>query len=84
MFKYFPLIGQISKEMGLPSCIKTTPNPFPKASHSRINVFVKSGVGKTDAWHIASLGFSKALVTYGVQENAYLFSNVVRGAAILP
>ena len=66
--------------MGLPSCIKTAPMPFPKASHSTIKVFVKSGVAKTGARHIAS----KALVASGVHGNAYFFNNVVIGAAILP
>ena len=57
--------------MGLPSCIKTTPIPFPEASHSTIKVFVKSGVAKIGARHIASLRRSKALVASGVHENAY-------------
>ena len=70
--------------MGLPSCIKTTPIPFPGASHSTIKVFVKSGVAKTGARHIESLRCSKALVASGVHENASFFNNVVRGAAILP
>ena len=70
--------------MGLPSCIKTTPIPFPEASHSTIKVFVKSGVAKTDARHIYSLRCSKALVALGLLENASFFNNFVRGAAILP
>ena len=70
--------------MGLPSSIKTTPNPFPEASHSIIKVFVKSGVVKAGAWNIASLRCSKALVASGVHENASFFNNVVRGASILP
>jgi len=43
------LIGRLPKEMGLPYCIKTTPIPFPEASHSTIKVFVKFGVAKTGA-----------------------------------
>ena len=70
--------------MGLPSCIKTSPIPFPEASHSTIKVFVKSGVAKTGAWHIASLRCLKAFVASGVHENESFFNNVVRGAAILP
>ena len=70
--------------MGLPSCIKTTPIPFLEASHSTINFFVKFGVAKIGARQIASLICSKALVASGVQENASLFNNVVRGADILP
>ena len=70
--------------MGLPSCIKTAPIPFLEASHSTINVFVKSGVAKTGATHIASLRCSKALVASGVHENASFFNNVVRGSSILP
>ena len=70
--------------MGLPSCIKTAPIPFPQASHSIIKVFVKSGVARTGARHIASLRCSKALVASGVHENAYFFNNFVRGAAIIP
>ena len=70
--------------MGLPSFIKTTPIPFPEASHSTIKVFLRSGVAKTDARHIASLRCSKALVALGVHENAYFFNNFVRGPAILP
>ena len=69
--------------MGLPSCIKKTPIPFPEASHSTIKVFVKFGVAKTGARHIASFRCSKALVASGVHENAYFFNNVVRGATIL-
>ena len=68
--------------MGLPSCIKTTPIPFPEASHSTINVFVKFGVAKTSACHIASSRCSKALVASGVHENASIFNNVVRGVSI--
>ena len=45
---------------------------------------MKSGVANTGARHIASLKCSKALVALGVYENAYLFNNVVRGAAIIP
>ena len=70
--------------MGLPYCIKTTPIPFPKASHSTIKVLVKSGVAKTGVRHIASLRCLEALVASGVDENASLFNNVVRGASILP
>ena len=70
--------------MHIYSCIKTTKIQFPKASHSPINVFVKSGVAKTSARHIASLRCSKALVASGVHENAFFFNNVVRGVAILP
>ena len=72
------------KPMGLPSCIKTTPIPFPEASHSTVKVFLKFGVAKTGARHIASLRCSKALVASGVHENASFVNNVVRGAAILP
>jgi len=49
------LIGRLSKAIGLPSYIKTTPIPFPEASHSTIKKFVKSDVAKIGAWHIASL-----------------------------
>ena len=70
--------------MGIPSYIKMTPIPFPKASHFTIKVFVKSGVAKTGARHIFSLRCSKALVVSGVHENASFFNNVVRDVAILP
>jgi len=70
--------------MGLLYCIKTTPIMFPEASHSIIKVFVKSRVAKTSSQHIASLRCSKALVYFGVHENAYFFNNVVRGATIFP
>ena len=70
--------------MGLSYFIKTTPIPFPEASHSTIKVFVKSYVAKTGAWHIASLKCSKAFVASGVHENASFFNNVVRGVSILP
>ena len=70
--------------MGITYCIKTTPIPFPEASHSTIKIFVKSGVAKTGARHIASLRCAKALVSLGVHENASFFNNVVRGTAIIP
>ena len=70
--------------MGLPSYIKISPIPFPKASHSTIKDFVKSGIAKIGARHIASLRCSKALVASGVRENASFFNNFVRGATILP
>jgi len=70
--------------MGLSSFIKTTPIPFLEASHSTIKVFVKSGVAKTGAWHIAYLIYSKASIASGVHENASLFNNVVRGATTFP
>ena len=68
--------------MGLPSCIKKSPIPFPEAYI--IKFFVKSGVAKTGARHIASLRCSKALVSSGFHENASFFNNFVIGAAILP
>jgi len=70
--------------MGLHSCIKIAPIPLPEASRFTVKVFVKSGVAKTSAWHIASLICSKALVGSGIQENASFFSNVVNGVVILP
>ena len=62
---------------------KIKPIPFLEASHSTIKAFVKSGVAKTDARHIASLRCSKALVSSGVHDESF-FNNVVRGDAILP
>ena len=70
--------------MGLPPYIKMAPLSFPEASHSTIKIFVKSGVANTGAMHITCLRSSKAFVPYGVQENSSFFSNVVKGAAILP
>ena len=70
--------------MGLPSYIKTTQIPFPEASHSTIKVFVKFGIPKTSASHIASLRCSKALDASEVNENAYLFNNVIRGGDVFP
>ena len=72
------------KVMVLPSCIKTTPIPFPKTSHLTIKVFVNSGIDKTGSRHIASLRCSKALVPSRVHENESFFNNFVRGDAILP
>jgi hypothetical protein len=82
--KSFPLSGQLSKARGLPYCIRTTPIPFPEASHSTIKVFVKSGVVKTGAFHITSLSCSKYLVASGVHENASFLVSVVKGASIIP
>jgi hypothetical protein len=82
--KSFPLSGRLSKARGLPSCIRTTPIPFPEASHSTIKVFAKSEVVKTGALHITSLSCSKALVVSGVHENASFLVSVVKGDAILP
>src|ERR1700733_12706938 len=84
LLKNFPLIGRLSKAMGLSSCIRTAPIPFPEASHSTIKVFVNPGVGKTSGWHIGCLRCSKAFVASRVHENASFFNNIVRGAAILP
>jgi len=70
--------------MGLSSYNKTAPIPFPEASNSTIKVFVKSGIAKTGASHIASLRCSKAFAASRVQENPSFFSNVVRSASILP
>jgi hypothetical protein len=77
-------VVELSKARGLPSCIRTTPIPFPEASHSTIKVFVKSGVVKTGAFHITSLSFSKALVASGVHENVSFLVSVVKGVVILP
>ena len=68
--------------MGLYSFIKTTPIPFPEASHSIIKVFAKSGVAKTGVWHIACLICSKGFASSGIHENASLINNVVRGASV--
>jgi len=54
--------------MGLPSCINETPIPFPRASHYTIKVFLKSRVGKTRAWHVDSLIFSKDVVASRLQK----------------
>jgi hypothetical protein len=52
----------LSKARDLPYCIKNAPMPWPDASQSTINVFVKLGVARTRVVHIASLSFSKSLV----------------------
>jgi hypothetical protein len=82
--KSFPLSDRLSKARGLPYCIRTTPIPFPEASHSTVNVFVKSGVVKTGALHITYLICSKDLVASGVHENASFLFSVVKGVVILP
>ena len=82
--KSFHLIGWLSKEMGLPSCIRTSPMTFFQEWHSTTNVLVKFGVVKIGALHIASLSCSKAWVASGVQENASFLVNDVIGAYILP
>jgi hypothetical protein len=82
--KSFPLSDQLSKARGLPSCIRIAPIPFPEASHSTINVFVKFGVVKTGTLHITSLSCSKALVASGVHENASFLVSFIKGASILP
>jgi hypothetical protein len=53
--KFFPLSWILSKEMGLPYCIKTAPITWPDASHSTKNVFVKSSVAKKIFVYVASL-----------------------------
>ena len=65
--------------MDISSCIKTTPIPFPKASHSTKKVFVKLDVANTGAWYIASLRCSNAYIASGFHENASVFNDVVRG-----
>jgi hypothetical protein len=82
--KSFPLSVRLSKSRGLPYFIRTTPIPFPEASHSTIKVFVKSGVVKTGAFHITSLSCSKSLVSFGVHENASFLVSVIKGVVILP
>jgi hypothetical protein len=82
--KSLPLSGQFSKARGLLSCIRTTPIPFPKASHSTIKVFFKFGVVKTGAFHITSLSCSKSLVASGAHENASFLVSVVKDVTILP
>jgi hypothetical protein len=79
---FFPLSGLLSKERGLPSCIKTAPIPWLEASHSSINVFLKLGVAKMGVLHIAYLIFSKDLVSSSVKENASFFNNFIRGVSI--
>ena len=83
-FKFFPLIWWLVKEIGCRSYISATVISFPGGSHSIINVFVKSGVVKTWSLHMASLSCWKDWVASGVQENASLFGNYVRGPDILP
>jgi hypothetical protein len=61
--KFFNLRWLLSKARGLPSCIKIVPMPCPEASHSTIKVFVNLGVARTRVVHIASLRFSKYLVS---------------------
>jgi hypothetical protein len=82
--KSFPLSGQLSKDRGLPSCIRIAPIPFLEASHSTIKFFVKSRVVKIGAFHITSLICSKYLVASGVHENASFLVSVIKGAAMLP
>jgi hypothetical protein len=65
--KFFPLSWLLSKGRGLPSRIKTEPIPWIEASHTTINVFVKSSVAETRVVHVASLSFSKYLVAFLVQ-----------------
>jgi hypothetical protein len=83
-YKSFPLIGRLSKAKGLPSCIRKSPISFSEASHYIIKVFVKSGVVKTGALHIAYLSCSKYFVAFGVHENASFLVSVIKGVAILP
>ena len=83
MCKSFPLIGQLPKEMGIYSCIRTKPIPFTKESLSTIKVLVNSGVVKTKAMQIASLSCSIAWASSRVQENASLLFNATIGATIL-
>jgi hypothetical protein len=52
----------ISKENVISSCIKTTPIPWPKASHSTINAFLNFSVARPGVVPIASLSFSESLV----------------------
>ena len=56
----FPLIVQLLKAMDLHSYIRKELISFPEASNSTIKVFVRFGVVKTGALHIASLIGSKA------------------------
>jgi hypothetical protein len=62
--KVFPLSWILSKANGLPSCIKTAPIPWPEASHSITNVFVKSGVARMRVVHIASFFNKKKLILF--------------------
>lgn len=40
---------------GCPSCVNTTPKPFPEASHSKTNYLMKLGIAKTGVIHMVSL-----------------------------
>jgi hypothetical protein len=61
--KFFNLRWLLSKERGLPYCIKIVPMPCPEASHSTIKKIVKLGVARIRVIHIAFLRFSKYLVS---------------------
>jgi len=70
------------KAKGFPSCMRTTPIPFPEASHSNTKVFVKSVSASTGVEHIASFKAWKACSAVEVQVNEFFLGREVRGAAI--
>lgn len=70
--------------MGCLSCISTTPNPSPEASHSTTNYFEKSGAVKARGLHIASLSLLKAFNALSDQLKEFFLNSAISGAAITP
>ena len=62
--------------------MRTTPKPVPEASHSRMNVFVKSGAVNTGVDVIRVFNCSKQVYASLSQLKSSLFNNDVRGATI--
>jgi hypothetical protein len=72
------------KAMGVPSYMRTAMIPFPEASHSNMNVFVRYGRDRIGVEHIISLKSCKERSTTEFQVKALFLRREVRGVAIFP
>jgi hypothetical protein len=78
--KSFPLNCLLSKANGLPYCINITPIPFPRASHSTMNVLPKSSVVSTSVEHMASFKSENVKVSSSVYTNDFFLKKICVGA----
>ena len=66
------------------SCSNTAPTLKPEASHSTINILLKSGKLNTGVEVVASFRLWNAFSDYELQSKEFFFNILVSGAAIFP